>query len=76
MEQNNFKYEEYKKFIFSAIPSKDIIIKSGEGCTLQDIEGNRYLDLGAGLWCSILGFSNKEFIHTVFDQTKKLDRSS
>jgi len=72
MEKNNFDIKENEKFIFSVIPTKDIIIKSGEGCTLQDIEGNKYLDLGAGLWCSILGFSNKEFINTVIDQTKNI----
>ena len=61
-----------KNNIFSAIPSKEINIESGEDCYLYDTNNNKYLDLGAGIWCSILGHSNSNLVNAIINQGKKL----
>ncbi len=38
--------------------SGPFVIASGDGPYVVDIDGNRYLDAMAGLWCASLGFTN------------------
>lgn len=64
--------KESEEFIFSAIASKDMVIDYGKGCYLWDVKGNQYLDLDAGLYCSILGHSNEEFNKAIIEQTRKV----
>ncbi|KAE9593427.1 putative 4-aminobutyrate--2-oxoglutarate transaminase [Lupinus albus] len=33
-----------------------VVIDKSEGCYIYDIDGNKYLDALAGLWCTSLGF--------------------
>ncbi|MFX1255087.1 MAG: aspartate aminotransferase family protein [Promethearchaeota archaeon] len=63
--------EEHKPYIFSPT-SKGVVIDSGEGCFLRDVDGHKYLDLAAGVWCSILGHSNKDLNDAIIHQTKKI----
>ena len=48
------------------------IIASGEGCTLTDVDGGRYLDAMAGLWCVNLGYGNQRLKDAIADQVTKL----
>lgn len=48
------------------------IIKSARGSTLTDIEGNKFLDAMAGLWCVNLGYGNHELADAISDQVKQL----
>ena len=40
------------------------IITQSDGIFVQDDEGNRYLDAGAGLWCASLGYRNDRLAAT------------
>lgn len=51
---------------------RNIVIDSGKGSFLRDTDGKEYLDLGSGLWCAILGHSNKEFNKALKDQIEKI----
>jgi len=48
------------------------IITKGEGCYIWDIDGNKYLDGMAGLWCVNLGYNRPELIEAMTAQAKQL----
>ena len=48
------------------------VIVRGEGSTVWDADGNRFLDAVAGLWCASLGFSNEELARAAYDQMTTL----
>lgn len=52
--------------------NRSVIFTKGEGMYLFDDQGNKYLDMGAGIAVSALGYSNEEFKQAVKDQVDKL----
>ncbi len=48
------------------------VIVSGDGCFLTDSEGNRLLDVMAGLWCVNVGYGRSEIAEAVYEQMKTL----
>ncbi len=53
-------------------PFMDTIIVGGDGCYMLDADGNRILDLAAGQFCSILGYSHQRFIQRLQEQLGEL----
>src|SRR5690349_4875926 len=53
-------------------PFMDSIITRGEGCFLIDAEGRRILDLAAGQFCSILGYSHPRFTSRLQQQVAEI----
>ena len=51
---------------------RSVIFEKGEGMYLFDNEGNKYLDMGAGIAVSALGYSNDEYKQALKDQIDKL----
>lgn len=49
-----------------------LIMESGEGSWVTDIDGNRYLDGMAGLWCVNVGHGRMEIAEAAAEQMKKL----
>lgn len=49
-----------------------IIIESGDGVHITDIDGRRFLDLQGGLWCVNVGYGRKEIVDAVSEQMQKL----
>ncbi|MCF6445637.1 aminotransferase [Nereida sp. MMG025] len=49
-----------------------ITIASGDGCWVTDVHGTRYMDAVAGLWCTALGWSNRELIDAAQAQMQQL----
>lgn len=54
---------------------EQISISHGEGIYLYDEAGNRYLEGLAGLWCSALGYGNRELIAAITEQLETLSYS-
>jgi len=52
--------------------NRSVIFEKGEGMYLFDNEGNKYLDMGAGIAVSALGYSNDEYKKALKDQIDKL----
>ena len=52
--------------------NRSVIFENGEGMYLFDNEGNKYLDMGAGIAVSALGYSNDEYKQALKDQIDKL----
>jgi taurine-pyruvate aminotransferase len=48
-----------------------MIIEKSEGVWLTDIDGNRYLDAMAGLWCVNVGYGREEIAKAAYDQLVK-----
>lgn len=48
------------------------IFRSGQGSTLTDVDGNKYLDALAGLWCVNIGYGNTRMAAAMKDQVEVL----
>lgn len=48
------------------------VITDGEGCWLKDLDGVRYLDAAAGLWCVNIGYGRREVADAIYEQAKRL----
>lgn len=53
-----------------------IVLDNGEGVYLYDINGNKYLDFGAGIAVFALGYGNKEYNDALKGQIDKLLHTS
>jgi taurine-pyruvate aminotransferase len=49
-----------------------MIVEEAEGAWVTDIEGNRYLDAMAGLWCVTVGYGRKELAEAAYEQLKTM----
>jgi glutamate-1-semialdehyde 2,1-aminomutase len=49
-----------------------IVVESGKGCWLWDVDGNRYLDLRLGDWVLIHGHSDEDIRQAVHEQMGKV----
>lgn len=52
--------------------NRSTVFDHGEGCYLVDNHGKKYLDMGAGIAVSALGYSNEEYKQGLKDQIDKL----
>ena len=73
-------FEEIKKLdsqygaeTFSRFP---IALAGGQGATLVDTEGKRYIDFGAGIAVNIFGVNDEEWKKEVIDQLGKIQHTS
>jgi len=55
--------------------TEQLTIERGEGVYVYDNNGKKYLEGLAGLWCTSLGYGNKELIETAREQMSKLSFS-
>jgi adenosylmethionine-8-amino-7-oxononanoate aminotransferase len=53
-----------------------LIIESGEGSYLVDVEGNRYIDGVSSLWVLVHGHGKKELVEAMQSQSNKLCHST
>jgi len=49
-----------------------LIIEKGDGVYVEDLEGNKYIEGLAGLWCTSLGFNNERLVEAAANQMRKL----
>ncbi|MBD8033857.1 aspartate aminotransferase family protein [Solibacillus merdavium] len=52
-------------------PDATFIVDRAEGAWLTDIDGNKYLDAMAGLWCTNIGYGRKEIAEVAYEQMLK-----
>ncbi|HSK50180.1 MAG TPA: adenosylmethionine--8-amino-7-oxononanoate transaminase, partial [Solirubrobacterales bacterium] len=53
-----------------------LMIESGEGCHLIDVDGNRYIDGVSSLWCTVHGHRHPALDAAVRDQLDKVAHST
>ena len=61
--------EQYLIPVYARYP---IVMDRGEGCTLIDVDGNRYLDLMGGLGVNALGHAHPRMVAAMVDQAGKM----
>ena len=49
-----------------------LVLERGDGVWVYDVEGKPYIEGMAGLWCTSLGYSNRELAETAYEQMLKL----
>jgi 4-aminobutyrate--pyruvate transaminase len=49
-----------------------LVLERGKGVWVYDTEGKPYIEGMAGLWCTALGYGNKELVETAREQMLKL----
>ncbi len=50
-----------------------LIMVSGQGCMVKDIQGNEYLDgVSGGVWCVNVGYGRESIAKAVYDQLSVL----
>ncbi|MBV4415380.1 aspartate aminotransferase family protein [Clostridium tyrobutyricum] len=71
------KFESYKKYLSPALAkATDLIMESGKGCYMTDINGDKYLDFVQGIAVNALGHCHPKVVEAVIGQTKKLMNAS
>ena len=58
------------------LEEEPLIVDEGEGCTLIDIRGNRYLDGVSSLWVNVHGHRRAEIDQAVMDQLGRIAHST
>ena len=70
-------YENYKQYLSPALAkATDLIMESGKGCYMTDINGDEYLDFVQGIAVNALGHCHPKVVQAVVEQTKKLMNGS
>lgn len=63
-EENQYVMNTYGRF--------PIALDHGEGATLWDVEGKKYIDLASGIGVNSLGYNNQALINAITEQAHKL----
>lgn len=61
-----------QKYVMNTYGRLPIVIDKGEGCYVWDLDGNRYLDLVAGIAVNSLGHSHPAVVKAIQEQCAKL----
>jgi putrescine---pyruvate transaminase len=56
----------------AVVAQGELVLERGEGCTVWDAEGRRYLDATASLWCCNVGWGRREIGEAVAAQMSSL----
>ena len=49
-----------------------LAMDKGEGCIIQDVDGNRYIDFFAGVAVSSLGYNHPKYVKAMHEQVSKI----
>jgi len=65
-----------EKYVWHAVrpfkPEATIIAEESRGAWITDIEGNKFLDAMAGLWCVNTGYGRAELAEAAYEQLNKM----
>ena len=69
-------YQELKaaenKYVMNTYGRFPIALDHGEGATVWDVEGKKYIDLASGIGVNCMGYNNKAIIDAITNQAHKL----
>lgn len=71
MNYEQLKSEE-KQYVMNTYGRFPIALDHGEGATVWDVEGKRYIDLASGIGVNCLGYNNQKVINAITEQAHKL----
>ncbi|KAG6419426.1 hypothetical protein SASPL_121648 [Salvia splendens] len=61
-----------KKFIVGTYARAPVVLESGKGCNLYDVEGREYLDLTSGIAVNDLGHGDSDWLRALSQQAEAL----
>ncbi|KAL1560567.1 MAP kinase kinase kinase Win1 [Salvia divinorum] len=61
-----------KKFIVGTYARAPVVLESGKGCKLYDVEGREYLDLTSGIAVNALGHGDSDWLRALAQQAEVL----
>lgn len=64
------------KVVVGTYARTPVVLASGKGCKLYDVEGKEYLDMSAGIAVNALGHGDPDWVKAVVDQAKTLTHVS
>lgn len=68
--------EKDDKYVWHAMrpygPKSSIVAEKAEGSWVTDVDGKRYLDAMAGLWCVNVGYGRTELADAAYEQLKQM----
>ncbi len=71
------KFDDYKEYLSPALAkATDLVMVSGSGCYLTDINGDRYLDFVQGIAVNALGHAHPKVVEAICEQSKNLINAS
>jgi len=71
------KFEDYKQYLSPALSkSTDLVIKSGKGLYITDVEGKTYIDCVQGIAVNALGHCHPAVVEAIAQQAKQLINGS
>jgi taurine-pyruvate aminotransferase len=53
-------------------PNATIVVEKASGSWVTDVDGKRYLDAMAGLWCVNVGYGREELAEAAYEQLKQM----
>jgi acetylornithine/N-succinyldiaminopimelate aminotransferase len=65
-----------RKYYTHSYKPREMILDHGSGSMVWDLDGNSYVDLGAGIAVSALGHHNKDMLNALTAQAKKIWHTS
>jgi 4-aminobutyrate aminotransferase-like enzyme len=69
-------YDEEAKYISPGIQTiatlSQLVMEKGEGCIVQDVDGNRYIDFFAGVAVASLGYNHPKYVKAMQEQVAKI----
>ena len=75
MNYQELKAEE-NKYVMNTYGRYPIALDHGEGATVWDVEGKKYIDLGSGIGVNSMGYNNRAIIDAITNQAHKLMHTS
>src|SRR5438034_31553 len=64
--------DEFQQFVVPSYARFDLVLERGEGSSVWDVSGRRYLDFGGGIAVCVLGHANPEITDALAEQSRKL----
>jgi 4-aminobutyrate aminotransferase/(S)-3-amino-2-methylpropionate transaminase len=73
-------FEEEQKYIAPGVQSialfSKLVMERGEGCYFVDVDGNKYLDMYAGVGVASLGHGHPDYAKAISEQVSKINTGS
>lgn len=71
------KFEDYKEYLSPALAkATDLVIRSGKGCYITDVNGEKYLDYVQGIAVNALGHCHPAVIEAITKQANSIINAS
>lgn len=65
-----------REFIVNTYNRQNVVLESGKGSTVYDIDKKKYIDFTSGIGVNSLGFANDSWVDAITEQAKKIQHCS